>query len=113
MKSPTFLSSYIVEVIYFVGISLLLISIGFALTALKIRRWSVVPNVQTLIDDYTLLPYSEVLQRNAGEMAKAVVNSEQKNNNKAKSIEGSWYFLIAGLSIVFLSVIIFRTSKWH
>ena len=48
-------------------------------------------NVQTLIDDYTLLPYSEILQKNAGEMAKAVVNSEQKNNNKRKLIEGSWY----------------------
>jgi hypothetical protein len=109
-KSSTFLSNSSFAVIYFIGVSLLLISIGFALTALKIRRWSVVPNVQTLINDYTLLSYSEVLQRNAGEMAKAVVNSEEKNNNKAKSVEWSWYFLIAGLSIVFTSVILFTAS---
>jgi hypothetical protein len=106
----TILSSNIFTLIYFVGISFLLISIGFALTALKVRRWIVVPNVQTLIDDYTLLPYSEVLQRNAGEMAKAVGNSEKRNNSKARLIEWSWYFLIAGLTVVFTSVIFFTTA---
>jgi len=63
-----------------------------------------------LISDYVTLPYTEVLQRNAGEMAKAVIKTEEQNNNKAKLIEWSWYLLIAGLSIVFASVIVFSAT---
>jgi hypothetical protein len=40
-------------------------------------------------------------------MAKAVLKTENDNNNKAKFIEWRWYLLIAGLSMVFASVIIF------
>jgi hypothetical protein len=43
-------------------------------------------------------------------MAKAVMKSELQNNNKAKFIEWSWYLLIAGLSIVFASVIVFSAT---
>jgi hypothetical protein len=45
--------------------------------------------VQTLINGYTILPYIEVLQRNAGEMARAVSIAENQKNNKAKLIEFS------------------------
>jgi hypothetical protein len=56
------------------------------------------------------LPYSEVLQRNAGEMAKAVSTAEKQNNSKAKLIEWSWYLLIAGLTILFASVLVLNVS---
>ncbi|MGA9153159.1 MAG: hypothetical protein WBZ36_21485 [Candidatus Nitrosopolaris sp.] len=40
-------------VLYFLGTGLLLVSIGFALSAIKIRRWHAVPNVETLLNKYT------------------------------------------------------------
>jgi len=109
-KISIFFSHPVLAVIYFIGVATLLFSIGTALTALRVRRWVDIPNVQTLIEKYTTLSYSEVLQRNAGEMAKAVLNAEIQNNNKAKLIECSWYLLIAGLCIVFISVIIFAAT---
>lgn len=103
-------SSHGNSLIYFIGVALLLGSIGLSLTALKVRRWITVPNVQTLISDYITLPYSEVLQRNAVEMANAVSNAEKQNNSKGKLIEWSWYLLISGLSIVFAAVLILSIS---
>jgi hypothetical protein len=103
-------SNHILDFIYFVGVAFLLVSIGCSLTALKVRRWIVVPNVHTLISDYIILPYSDVLQRNAVEMAKAVTKTEEQNNNKAKFIVWSWYLLIAGLCIIFASIIVFSAS---
>jgi hypothetical protein len=55
------------SILYFVGLGLLLTSIILALAGSKVRRWSDVPNVQYLIQEYTNLPYDEVLKRNAGE----------------------------------------------
>ena len=100
------LSNYIIAIFYFVGVAFLLLSVGSALVALKIRRWSTVPNVETLINEYTDKAYEEVLKRNAGEMAKAVIESQNQNENKAKFVKLSWNFLLVGLIIVFLAVII-------
>ncbi len=55
---------------------------------------------------YTSLPYSEVLQRNAGEMRKAVERAEVQNEQKAKLIELSWYLLISGLALVFIFLLL-------
>jgi hypothetical protein len=43
------------------------------------------------------------LKRNAGEMAKVVDDTKTLNNNKAKLIDISWYFLISGLLMVLIS----------
>lgn len=98
-------------VFYFVGIGALLLTVGLSLTAHKVRSWIVVPNVQTLIGKYATKEYSEVLQRNAGEMAKAVVYSEINNNNKARLIGWSWYSLISGLSVMFIFMLVYTLSK--
>jgi hypothetical protein len=58
---------------YFVGVASLLISIGCALIALKIRRWIIVRKVQTLIKEYTSLSFTEVLRRMLLMVAKAIV----------------------------------------
>ena len=102
IKHPIQLSSPAL-IIYFIGITILLISIGFALAALKVRKWAITPDVEVLIKKYTVLPYSEVLKRNAGEMAKVVDDTKTLNNNKAKLIDISWYFLISGLLMVLIS----------
>lgn len=106
-KSSALLSNHTFAPIYFVGVAFLLISIGSSLYALKARRWMIIPNVQTLIDDFTVLPYKEVLQRIGGEMADTVSDMENQNNAKAKLIVLSWYLLTVGLCIVFTSIIVF------
>jgi hypothetical protein len=63
-----------------------------------------------LIERYTTLPYDEVLKRNAGQMANAVKHAEVQNNQKAQLISWSWYFLIAGLSLVVLFLVIFTAN---
>lgn len=75
------LSNHILALLYFLGIGSLLASIVSSLFALRIRKWIMVPHVKTLISDYVMLPYSEVLQRNAGEMAKAVLKSAFVNTS--------------------------------
>jgi len=47
-------------VLYFFGTGLLLVSIGFALSAIKIRRWHAVPNVETLLNKYTSMPLLQI-----------------------------------------------------
>ena len=107
-KVSTQLSS---STMYFVGIAILLISIGFALGALKVRKWAMAPDVNVLIKKYTTLSYSEVLKRNAGELAKVVNDTKTLNDNKAKLIDISWYFLISGLLVVLISVSISRIPQ--
>ncbi len=92
------------------GIGILLASIVFALAGSKVRKWSDVPNVQYLIEKYTTLPYDEVLKRNAGEMANAVIQVERQNNRKAKLINWSWYLLIGGLSMILVFIITFTIN---
>jgi hypothetical protein len=75
------------------------------LVALKVRRWTTVPDVRTLIEEYTTKHYGEVLQRTAGEMAKAVVQTQKQNKSKAKFIDWSWILLMIGLTMVFISVV--------
>jgi hypothetical protein len=72
-----------------------------------VRKWTVVPKVQTLIAKYTTLEYEEVLKRNAGEMAKAVLILEKNNDAKAKFLILSWYSLISGLSVLFIFIIVY------
>jgi hypothetical protein len=93
--------------IYLIGIGILLTSILYSLWAFKMRKWTVVPKVQTLIAKYTTLEYEEVLKRNAGEMAKAVLILEKNNDEKAKFLILSWYSLISGLSVLFIFIIVY------
>lgn len=104
-KDLSLLSNQYATILYFCGVTILLISIGCALVALKVRKWTVVPNVDTLIEKYTMLDYSEVLMRNAGEMRHSINNSEKKNKNKAFFIDLSWYALLLGLVLIFGSYI--------
>ena len=50
----------VVTGLYFFGTGLLLVSIGFALSAIKIRRWHAVPNVETLLNKYTSMPLLQI-----------------------------------------------------
>lgn len=92
---------------YFLGIGVLLLSICFSLMVIKVRSWTVVPNVKYLLKNYTTVPYSEVLRRNAGTMADAVEKAESHNANKARYIEFSWYSLLSGLILVFVFMILY------
>lgn len=76
-----------------------------------IRDWVIVPNVETLLADYTDLPYAEVLQKNGREMANAVVDNMIQNDNKATFLQISWYLLIAGLISIFVYILFFTVNK--
>jgi hypothetical protein len=111
LKIEAMTSDYFPSVIFFVGIGILLASIGLALASFRVRTWIAVPNVTTLINNYTTVPYDEVLKRNGGEMAKAVVDSVIQNDNKANLLRVSWYFLISGLCTMFIFVIAYTLLK--
>jgi hypothetical protein len=75
--------------LFFVGIGILLGSIFLTLMCLKVRKWMDVPDVTYLIKEYMILPYDDVLKRNAGGMVNAVTVEEKQNNRKAKFIQWS------------------------
>jgi hypothetical protein len=103
--------SHPVSILYFIGIGILLLSIGLALGGFRVKRWTEVPNVNTILkEDYINAPYLDVLQKSATAMAEAVKDAERQNNQKAKLIDRSWYFLIAGLTLAVLFIILFIAS---
>jgi hypothetical protein len=79
-----------------------LVSIGFALSAIKIRRWHAVPNVETLLNKYTSMSYWDAFITNRDTMADAVLKMEEQNYRKAEYISISWYLLLAGLVSIFI-----------
>ena len=105
--------SPIASIFFFLGTGLLIGSIIFSLMGFKIRGWDDVPNVGYLIEKYTSKSYREVLRRVAGEMKKVIVEMEIKLNDKAKSIDIAWHFLISGFLFVFIFVIILVISNSH
>jgi cytochrome c biogenesis protein CcdA len=110
LTASTLSRNAILSIIYFIGIGILLVSIGLALWSVRVRKWAAVPDVATLLEKYTNLSYSEVLQSNAGEMKKAVEKAEIQNEQKAKLIGLSWYLLISGLTLVFIFLLISTLS---
>jgi hypothetical protein len=99
-----------ISILYFLGIGVLLLSIGFALGGFRIRKWEDVPEVLYLLDEYTNRPYEEILTTSSVEMAKAVKHAEEQNNHKAQLISWSWYFLIAGLSLLVLFIVLLTAT---
>lgn len=95
------------SILYFVGIGLLLLSIGLSLGAIKIRRFEFAPNVVNLKNHYFNDRYRSVIRANAGTMAEKVTHMEKTNNDKGELINWSWYFLLAGLGLVLVFVVIF------
>lgn len=124
--------------LFVTGIGFLVASLCASLWAFKVRRWKIVPHVDTLVPwegdpnletsgqglagtlagrtkrsrpriDYTQYTYRDLLQKNAGQMSKAVLNAEKKNDHKAKCIQISWGLLITGLifSSVFVALFIY------
>jgi hypothetical protein len=109
-KLSVIASYYYLAVPYFIGIGVLLVSIFFSLRAYRIRQWRIVPNVAVLLEKYTDRPYQNVLRTNGATMAEAIKGFEKQNKDKADNINNSWKLLIAGLSIVFIFLMIFTFS---
>jgi uncharacterized BrkB/YihY/UPF0761 family membrane protein len=62
--SSIFKSNEVIKFTYFGGIAMLLVSVGFSMIALKVRKWQTVPNVQILISEFVHLAakFSKQLQ---------------------------------------------------
>jgi hypothetical protein len=85
----------------------------FSLLAVRIRRWSVVPDVRKLFDAATKNPvykYRTVIRRVGVQMVDAVEDNHKYNEKKAKWTLISWYFLIAGLTLIVIYAAIFTAS---
>ena len=94
---------------YFAGIILLLLSLVLSLVALKVSKWTVSPDIDTIhsILRDSAYKYRTVIRQGIMRMGEVVLEIEKKNNEKARIIAWSWYCLIAGLVGIFLYVIIF------
>lgn len=84
------------------GLILLFPAIFSVFIAQRVRRWSIVPNVQTLVEKYTIRPFQEVIETVGGEMAKNVIDLQQRINSKASSLEIGWYLTLSGLLAILL-----------
>ena len=51
----------LVSIPYFLGVGILLVSIEFALGAIRVRRYGAVQDVRDLLDKYALEPYNKTL----------------------------------------------------
>ena len=51
----------LVSIPYFLGVGILLVSIEFALGAVRVRRYGALPDVRDLLDKYALEPYNKTL----------------------------------------------------
>lgn len=111
LEVPGKLSKLEYFIVYLIGIGFILLSIILSLYALRIRRWNFVPNVLTLRRKYFDVPYRLALRKNATTMAQATENIEKENNSKARAIQKGWFFLIGGLTIIFMFLIISTTAE--
>jgi drug/metabolite transporter (DMT)-like permease len=95
---------------YFIGLSMLVTSISCALFAIKIRKYRSVPHPSHLMGRYLEADYSLVIRGVAATMRDSINRSVTINETKAKWINRSWYFLIAGLFLIVIFIIIIAIS---
>ena len=89
-----------------IGIASLIIALVYALLAFRVRKWQLVPNVKTVIEEYTSKPLSESIQRIGGEMSKVILELEKGNNTKAVYVQSAWIFTLFGIFMVFIYTIV-------
>ena len=90
------------KILLYLGLGLLILSLLFALLAMRIRRWPDAPNPQALIDYYGDSPVSEVTQVVASNLADVAMRVSTKNDSKGVLVEYSWSSLIAGIIVAAL-----------
>ncbi len=96
----------------FVGVGLLIASVAVSLTAIRIRRFDLVPDPKALIDEYKAKSYLETLRPVAVEMSSVQGELVLLNNQKARSIDTAWNLLVGGLGITFIFVIAVFVNAW-
>jgi hypothetical protein len=94
------------SIILLVGVGLLLASIGYGLTATRVRKWEVVPDPKKLIDKYQDAGYLETLHTVAAGMANVQLLAVEVNNEKARCVDMAWNLLLVGLALTFIFVIV-------
>ena len=88
--------------IFALGVLLLFAAVFFVFVAQKVRKWSIVPNVQTLVQKYSQKPLQETIETVGGEMAKNVTDLEKHINSKAFALQIGWYMTLAGLVVILI-----------
>ncbi|MGH9913445.1 MAG: hypothetical protein ACRD5E_08405 [Nitrososphaeraceae archaeon] len=86
--------------LYFVGISLLIISIIFDFLSMQFKSWITVPDVNTLLSKYTEVSSETLYKKMGATMASAIEQIERLNDIKKAYIRVSWILLITGLIMV-------------
>jgi hypothetical protein len=104
------ITAFVYYVPYLIGIVLLAVSFLFSLSAIAIREYDFVPNVEVLRDNYSNKSDKFVKRKVIATMVTAVNTMKQQNDDKANKITFSWGFLIAGLGAVIIFVFILALS---
>jgi hypothetical protein len=93
---------------YFIGIGLLITSFLYSLKAFKVREWVWAPKTDITFQEGFNPPYSafSIMRKSSEAMHIAIVDMEEKNNQKAKKIGKSWYYLLGGLAFIIIYVMI-------
>ena len=86
-----------------ISLGLLLLSIYFALHAIKIRTWTYVPNTEHLLNTYTQgdKSYHETLVKITLEFAHAINENQNNNQSKAETIQKAINSLTLGITLFF------------
>jgi type VI protein secretion system component VasK len=88
--------------IFVLGVALLFAAVFFVFVAQRVRRWSIVPNVEMLVQKYSVKPLQETIETVGGEMAKNVKELEKHINSKASALEIGWYMTLAGMFVILI-----------
>jgi hypothetical protein len=96
----------------FVGVGLLIASVVVSLTAIRVRRFDLVPDPKALIDGYKSKSYLETLRPVTVEMSSVQEELVKVNNQKAGSVDTAWNLLVGGLGVTFIFVIVVFVNGW-
>ena len=96
----------------FVGVGLLIASVAVSLTAIRVRRFDLVPDPKALIDGYKAKSYLETLRPGTVEMSSVQEELVKVNNQKAGSVDTAWNLLVGGLGATFIFVIVVFVNGW-
>ena len=92
--------------LFAVGILTLLVSFTLGMKGFMVRTWSIGPNPLAVIRGYAKGSYERMIFAVGGEMAKIEQEIRLKNDEKARQIQRSSFFMLAGLVLAFIFVLV-------
>ena len=95
-----YINSYLwLSLIFIIGTVLLICSIIYALRAYNLRKWTLAPDPQELLDGYakTNKSKSEILKSVSATIAQTITDNEKEVDNKISSVKKSFELFRCGI----------------